>query len=344
MNLLNYIIRRVLLLVVVLVGVTLIIFTLLTLFTPEQRASAFIKDIKQLEHLDSIIRTYGLDRPVYVQYYNWLGQIFRGNFGWSTTVSRTVLDAFMNFLPNTVELALYSAPFIILGGIWLGSLSAVHRDRPIDHFTRFLSIVGWSLPTFWFGLVLLMVFYGYFRGLFPPEILGYEAQAFVESGAFTRYTRLNTIDALLNGTLWIFVDALRHLVLPVITLTTIQIALVMRIMRSSMLEALGKGYILTARAKGAALRTVVRRHARRNALIPVITVSGWLFAQLMGGVVITETIFNRRGLGWWWAKAATQLDIPAVLMAVLFNGALFAITNLIVDLLYARIDPRVRLG
>jgi peptide/nickel transport system permease protein len=127
------------------------------------------------------------------------------------------------------------------------------------------------------------------------------------------------------------------------TLTTIQIALVMRIMRSSMLEALGKGYVLTARAKGAARRTVIRKHARRNALIPVITVSGWLFAQLMGGVVITETIFNRKGLGWWWARAATQLDIPAVLMAVLFNGVLFVVTNLIVDLLYAYIDPRVRL-
>lgn len=343
MNFLNYIIRRLLLLIVVLIGVTLIIFALLSLFTPEQRASAFIRDIKQLEHIDSIIKTYGLDRPIFVQYFNWLREIFRGNFGWSTTVSRPAIEAFKSFLPNTVELALFSAPLIILGGIWLGSVSAVHHDKPIDHFTRFLSIVGWSLPTFWFGLVLLMVFYGYFRGLFPPEILGYKAQVFVESGEFVRYTRINTIDALLNGRFWILVDAIRHLVLPVITLTTIQIALVMRIMRSSMLESLGKGYVLTARAKGAAPRTVIRRHARRNALIPVITVSGWLFAQLMGGVVITETIFNRKGLGWWWAKAATQLDIPAVLMAVLFNGALFVVINLIVDLLYAYIDPRVRL-
>jgi peptide/nickel transport system permease protein len=327
-----------------LIGVTLIIFTLLTLFSPEQRASAFVKDIKQLGDIDSIIKTYGLDRPVYVQYYNWLREIFRGNFGWSTTVSRSVLDAFRFFLPHTIELALLSAPVIILVGIWLGSQAAVHRDKSIDHFSRFLAIVGWSLPTFWFGLVLLMIFYGYFRGLFPPEILSYEAQAFVDSGEFVRYTRMNTIDALLNGELWIFVDAIRHLVLPVVTLTVIQIALVMRIMRSSMLEALGKGYVLTARAKGAAMRTVIKRHARRNALIPVITVSGWLFAQLMGGVVITETIFNRKGLGWWWARAATQLDIPAVLMAVLFNGVLFVLINLIVDILYAYIDPRVRLG
>lgn len=344
MNFLNYIIRRLLLLIVVLIGVTVVIFILLSLFSPAQRASAFITDIKQFGDIDSIIRTYGLDKPVYIQYFNWLKQIFQGNFGWSTTVSRPVIDAFKFFFPNTLELALFSAPIIILVGIWIGTLSAVHRDKPVDHFTRVLAIVGWSLPTFWFGLILLMIFYGYFQGLFPPEALGYKAHTFVNSAEFVRYTRINSIDALLNGELWIFVDAIRHLVLPVITLTVVQIALVMRIMRSSMLEAMGKGYVLTARAKGAAWKTVIKKHARRNALIPVVTVSGWLFALMMAGVVITETIFNRKGLGWWWARAATQLDIPSVLMAVLFNGILFVVTNLIVDILYAYIDPRVRLG
>jgi len=344
MNFLNYIIRRLLLLIVVLIGVTLIIFVLLTLFSPEQRASAFIKDIKQLSDIGSIIKTYGLDKPIYIQYYRWLKEILHGNFGWSTTVSRPVVDAFKFFLPNTVELALFSAPLIILVGIWLGSISALHKDKPVDHLTRILAIVGWSLPTFWFGLVLLMIFYGYFSGLFPPEALGLEAKRWVDSAQFVRYTKINTIDALLNGKLWIFVDAIRHIVLPVITLTVVQVALIMRIMRSSMLEAMGKGYVLTARAKGATWKDVVKKHARRNALIPVVTVAGWLFAALMAGVVITETIFNRKGLGWWWARAATQLDIPAVLMAVLFNGILFVVTNLIVDILYAYIDPRVRLG
>ena len=208
---------------------------------PQVRLIGSIKDIKQLSDIDSIIRTYGLDRPIYVQYFNWLKQIFSGNFGWSTTVSRSVLDAFKFFFPNTLELALFSAPVVILVGIWLGSVSAVHRDKPVEHSTRMLAIVGWSLPTFWFGLILLMIFYGYFRGLFPPEALGYKAQIFVESAEFIRFTRINTLDALLNGELWIFVDAIRHLVLPVITLTVVQIALVMRIMRSSMLEVLGKG-------------------------------------------------------------------------------------------------------
>ena len=344
MKMLNYIIRRLLLIIPVLIGVSLIIFMLLLLFSPEQRAAVFVTDVKQLRNIQGIIAKHGLDAPIYVQYFRWISQLFQGNLGWSKTAEKPVLEAFFYFLPTTMELALFSAPLIIFIGIYLGSLSAVHKDKPIDHVSRVFAIVGWSLPTFWLGLMLLMIFYGYFSGLLPPEALGVEASLAVKSKEFIRFTRINTIDALLNGKLWIFFDALRHLVLPVLTLTIIDCAMVMRIMRSSMLEALGKGYILTARAKGADERTVIKKHARRNAMIPVVTVSGYLFALLMSGVVITETIFNRKGLGWWWAKAAIQLDIPAVLGAVLFNGILFVLTNLVVDLLYAYFDPRVRLG
>jgi len=328
---------------IVLFGVSVLVFAILSLFSPEQRASVFITDVKQLEDIQEVIKEHGLDAPIYVQYYNWMKSLLRGDLGWSRTAQRPVLEALFYFLPNTVELALFSAPLIIMIGIWLGSVSAVHQDKLIDHTTRTLAIVGWSLPTFWFGLMLLMIFYGYFRGFLPPEALGMKANLYVKSAEFTRYTKINTIDAILNGKLWIFLDALRHLILPVITLTIVQCALVMRIMRSSMLETLGRGYITTARAKGANEATVIKKHARRNALIPVITISGWLIAGLISGVVITETIFERKGLGWWWARAAIQLDIPAVLCAVLFNGILFVVTNLVVDLLYAYIDPRVRL-
>lgn len=338
-----YIIRRLLLLFIVLFGVSILVFGILSLFSPEQRASVFITDVKQLRDIQGIIKKYGLDAPVHVQYYNWMKALFRGDLGWSKTAQRPALEALFHFLPTTLELALFSAPLIVLVGIWLGSVSAVHQDKFIDHTTRTLAIVGWSLPTFWFGLMLLMIFYGYFRGFLPPEALSMKASLYVKSADFARYTRINTIDALLNGQLWIFLDALRHLILPVITLTVVQCALVMRIMRSSMLEVLGRGYITTARAKGADENRVVKKHARRNALIPVITVSGWLVASLVHGVVITETIFSRKGLGWWWARAAIQLDIPAVLCAVLFNGVLFVVTNLVVDLLYVYVDPRVRL-
>jgi len=328
---------------IVLFGVSVLVFAILSLFSPEQRASVFITDVKQLEDIQEVIKEHELDAPIYVQYYNWMKSLLRGDLGWSRTAQKPVLEALFYFLPNTVELALFSAPLIIMIGIWLGSVSAVHQDKLIDHTTRTLAIVGWSLPTFWFGLMLLMIFYGYFRGFLPPEALGMKANLYVKSAEFTRYTKINTIDAILNGKLWIFLDALRHLILPVITLTVVQCALVMRIMRSSMLETLGRGYITTARAKGANESTVIKKHARRNALIPVITISGWLIAGLISGVVITETIFERKGLGWWWARAAIQLDIPAVLCAVLFNGILFVVTNLVVDLLYAYIDPRVRL-
>lgn len=344
MKMTNYIIRRLLLIIPVLIGVSIIIFIILSLFSPEQRAAVFVTDVKQLRNIQSVIKKHGLDAPIYVQYFRWIVEVLHGNLGWSKTAERPVLDAFFYFLPNTIELGLFSAPLIILIGIYLGEASAVYRDKPIDHLSRIFAIVGWSLPSFWLGLMLLMIFYGYFSGLLPPEALGVQASLVVKSGNFIRFTRINTIDALLNRRWWIFLDALRHLILPVITLTIIDCAMVMRIMRSSMLEAMGKGYIITARAKGADERTVIKKHARRNAMIPVVTVSGYLFAMLMSGVVITETIFDRKGLGWWWARAAIQLDIPAVLGAVLFNGILFVLTNLIVDLLYAYFDPRVRLG
>ena len=189
-----------------------------------------------------------------------------------------------------------------------------------------------------------MVFYGFFSGLFPPERLSVSSSIIVNSADFTRFTRINTIDAILNGNGKIFFDALRHLVLPVITLTVVNIAFIMRLMRSSMLESLGKGYILTARAKGLDENTVISRHARRNALIPVLTVSGYIFAAIINGVVVTETIFNYKGLGWWTWQSAVRLDIPSILGFALFNGVLFVLTNLVVDLLYARLDPRVRLG
>jgi peptide/nickel transport system permease protein len=233
---------------------------------------------------------------------------------------------------------------IILGGIFLGKKAAAHKDKTIDHITRIGSIIGWSLPTFWLGLILLMVFYGFFTGLLPPERLSTGISILVHSEEFTRYTNINTLDAILNGNGKVLADALRHLVLPVVTLTLVNIAFIMRLMRSSMLEALGKGYILTARAKGVSESIVVNKHAGRNALIPVLTISGYVFAAIVNGVVITETIFNYKGLGWFAWQSAVNLDVPSILAFALFNGILFVITNLVVDLLYARIDPRIRLG
>ncbi|MFP3880490.1 MAG: ABC transporter permease [Dehalococcoidia bacterium] len=344
MELRAYIIRRLLLLVPVLFGVTLFIFGITMFFSPIQRATLYVTSMRQLSHLPAIIEQYGLDQPFFVQYGRWLGEVLTGNLGWSNVAGMPVWDAIWHFLPATLELAIFATPLIIFTGIFLGTKAAAHKDRPVDHGTRVMAIVGWSLPTFWLGLILLMLFYGYFRGLLPPSRLSIQMDMVVNSAEFIRYTHINTIDAILNLNGVVFLDALRHLILPVVTLSVVQVAFIMRLMRSSMLESLGKGYILTARAKGLAERVVVNKHARRNALIPVITVSGYLFAALANGVVITETIFNYKGIGWWAWQSAVRLDIASVLGFALFNAFLFVLVNLVVDILYTRVDPRVRLG
>jgi dipeptide transport system permease protein len=340
----SYIIRRLLLLIPVLFGVTLFIFAITMMFSPIERASLYVTSARQMSDIPLIIETYGLDRPFFIQYGAWIGQVFSGNLGWSRVVGMPVWDAIWSFLPATLELAIFATPLIILMGIFLGTQAAAHKDRPVDHGTRVMAIFGWSLPTFWLGLILLMVFYGYFRGLLPPSRLSIQMDMVVNSVEFIRYTHINTIDAILNLNGPVFLDALRHLVLPVITLSVTQVAFIMRLMRSSMLESLGKGYILTARAKGLAERVVVNKHARRNALIPVITVSGYVFAGMANGVVITETIFTYKGIGWWAWQSAVRLDIASVLGFALFNAVLFVLVNLVVDILYTRVDPRVRLG
>ncbi|MDR7452073.1 MAG: ABC transporter permease [Armatimonadota bacterium] len=337
-----YIGRRLLLLPVVAFGVTLLIFALLQFLAPEMRAAAFITNPNQLNALPAIIEKYGLNKPVHIQYYTWLREVFHGNMGWSQTARQPVAQAIGSFFPATLELTLYSFVPIMLIGVWLGTAAAVHRDRMIDHVSRVFSISFRSLPSFVWGLLILMFLYGRLNW-FPPGRLSLEADLFVRSGQFRPYTHLMTVDALLNGQVWIFWDALRHLMGPVLTLTMISIALLVRITRSSMLEVLRQDYVRTARAKGLAESVVINVHARKNALIPVITLSSLTFVGLLGGVVITETIFNFPGIGRWGAFAAQQLDIPGVTGFAMFVAALTVLGNLAADILYAYFDPRVRL-
>lgn len=339
-------IRRILLLIPILIGVTLLIFSILQIFSPEQRAASYIVGTpKTSDVVERVIRKYHLRDPVYIQYFHWLTQILHGNLGIAgpNAGNRPVSEALLQSFPATFELVIFAIPSTILLGIYLGVKSAVHRDKFIDHITRVLSIIGWSLPTFWFALILIAIFYGGLSWVSTGR-LSNEALLVVTSPEFIRYTRLNTIDGLLNGQLWITLDALKHLILPVICLTVIQVALIIRVMRSSMLEALSKGYIITARAKGLTKNEVVNKHARRNALIPVVTLSGILAAGMLTGVVITETCFDYMGMGYFAAHAAMQLDIPSVLGFALFVGLMFTVANLIVDIIYAYIDPRIRLA
>lgn len=330
--------------VVVLFGVTLIVFSIMMILPPGMRVAAFVRSTKVTpQEMTAMIHKYGMDQPAPVQYLHWIESMAHGNFGYSSTAQEPVLQAFKQYFPVTLELVLYAVPLIIIVGIALGTVGAVHKDEPIDHVTRVFAILGYSLPTFWLGLLLMMLFYGY-AGIFPPGLLSNKMSDLVNSPAFHRYTGLLTIDGILNWKWDVVWSALYHLALPVLNLVLLSSALIMRLMRSTMLETLGQDYIRTALAKGADRRTIIRKHARRNALIPVVTISGVLFAGLMGGAVITETIFNRPGIGLWTAQAAILLDVPAVMFNVLFLGVVFVFVNLVVDIIYAYLDPRIRLG
>lgn len=341
---LAYIVRRCLFLVFVLFGVSVLIFGILMTFSPERRAAAFVTSPQQARDIPRLIETFGLDDPFYVQYRRWVGEVLRGNLGWSLVAAKPVGAAFWDYFPVTLEMNLLAAPIVIILGIWLGTVSGIHRDTWIDHTTRILAIIGWSLPTFLFALLLLMIFYGYFQ-LVTPGILSDATTLALLNAAppFVSYTGMVVLDGVLNGRLDVVLDGLAHLVLPVTTYVIVVVALNMRVMRSGLIEELSKEYVITARAKGADRRTVNYRHARRNALLPVITVAGQLVAMSMEGSIAVEVVFNRQGIGWWLAESAKQLDMPVLMCICLFMGLVFVITNLTLDLMYAYIDPRVRL-
>ncbi len=337
-----FVARRLLLLPVVFFGVTLAIVLLMQLLTPYQRAAAFITSEQQIRQIDSVIAQYGLNDPWYVQYYRWMREVAKGNLGFSRTTSEPVIVALKNRFPATLELALLAIIPVIGVGIWLGTAAALNRDKLVDQVTRVMSIVGWSLPTFVLGIWLLVIFYGALGWFQPGRISTQYLVEIAGRSGFQHYTGMLSLDSLLNGRLDIFLDAIKHLVLPVITLAVVQSAQIMRVMRSSMLDALGKDYVRTARSKGLPERAVSLKHARRNALIPVITLAGFTLVGLVNGVVITETIFNLPGLGQWAAAAAISLDYAAVMGFALFASLLVVIANLLVDVLYGVVDPRIR--
>jgi len=340
-----FIVRRFIFLIFVLVGISFLIFGILMTFSPERRAAAYVQSPQQAQNIPQIVKQYGLDQPFYVQYFRWIDQTARGNFGWSLVAAQPVWEAFCKYFPVTLELNLYAVPLTLYLGIALGTLAGIHRGSAIDHLTRIIAIIGWSLPTFLFALVLLMIFYGYL-GWFGTGIISDSLQLYLldNPDEFIRYTGLYTIDGILNMNAAITIDAFKRLILPIATQVFVVVALLMRITRSSMIEELSKDYVTTARAKGAGNHTVYYKHARKNALIPTITVSAQLVALSMEGSVAVEIVFNRPGMGWWMVSSATQLDMPVLMFMCIFMGLVFVVSNLLCDLLIAFWDPRIRLS
>ncbi|HBL17174.1 MAG TPA: peptide ABC transporter permease [Elusimicrobia bacterium] len=340
---LKYCLKRLAFLPFVMFGVTALLFLCLQFLSPEMRASLYIKDPRQLSQLDAVIEKYGLRKPMPIQYALWLKEVAHGDLGYSETAKMPVSEAIRAFFPATFELTLLSFFPIMIVGVYFGVLSAVHRDKFIDHFTRFVAITGYSLPSFVLGLLLLMVFYGKLHWL-PPGRYTLETDMLVHSGVFRHWTGLLTFDCLLNAEWEAYVDVTKHMLLPAATLLYVSVALLLRITRSSMLEELSKDYVRTARAKGLPESVIIRKHALANALIPVVTLSSLLFIGLLGGVVITETVFDFPGIGRWGVQAAQQLDVPGVLGSTMLAAFLFVMANLVSDILYAAVDPRIRVG
>jgi peptide/nickel transport system permease protein len=233
-----FITRRFLLLIFVLFGVSVLIFGILMTFSPERRAAAFVTTPQQAKDIPKLVKQFGLDDPFYIQYFRWIKEVFKGNLGWSLVAAQPVGEAFWRYFPVTLEMNLLAAPIVIIFGIWLGTISGVHRNSWIDHLSRIFAIVGWSLPTFLFALLLLMIFYGYIP-IFSPGVISDQFTMFIldNPDKFTRYTGMYTIDGILNRQLDITLDALHHLVLPVMTYVIVVVALNMRVMRWSPWQA-----------------------------------------------------------------------------------------------------------
>ena len=338
----NYIVRRLLLLPLVVLGVTFLLFFLTQRLSPEMRASLYVKDPRQMGSLEEVIRQYGLRDNVFKQYGRWLSNVAKGDLGYSPSANMPVSQAIKEYLPATIQLAFITILFVVLFGVWFGCASAVHKDKWQDVLARLVSVGGFSLPIFVLGLLLLMVFYGRL-GWFSPGGYSVQTDIIIHGGAFKTYTGFLLLDSLLNGNLRVFWDVLSHLVLPAVTLCIGSFALMVRVMRSSMLEELNKDYVRTARAKGLSDSQVVYKNAGKNAVIPVITLASIQFIRLLGGTVIVETIFDYPGIGRFGVIAAQQLDIAGILGFSLMVAVLFVLGNLLSDILYTAVDPRIRL-
>jgi peptide/nickel transport system permease protein len=282
------------------------------------------------------MKRWGLDRPLPEQFVVYLANVLRGDLGESFTTRRPVLRDLRQFLPATIELSMAAILVSVVFGVPLGVAAAVYRNRAVDHVARVVSLVGSASPIFWTGLVALYVFY-YLLELTPgPGRL--DSHLTSPPGA----TGFLLVDSLLAGQWELFASALQHLVLPAFVLGGFVMGIVARITRSALLEVLDTDYVRTARAKGLSEAFVVGFHALRNALIPVVTITGLNFAGVLSGAVLTETVFAWPGIGRYAVTASTRLDYPAILGVTMLTAVIYIVVNLAVDVLYGVLDPRIR--
>ncbi len=327
---------RLLALAPVLLGVTLVAFYAMYL-TPGDPALLLLGERATPERVAEVRRQLDLDRPFLVQYGTFLGRLVRGDLGRSVQTNNPVTRDLVQRFPATIELTLAAMAIACLAGIAAGVISAVRQYSLLDYAAMIGSLVGVSMPIFWLGFVLMLVFS--LRLDWLPL-----SGRFDVSYDFPRVTNFVLVDTLLDGNWPAFSSGVKHLVLPAVTLSTVPMAIIARMTRSSMLEVLRQDYVRTARAKGLDDRRVVLTHALRNAFIPVLTVIGLQFGFLLGGAILTETVFAWPGIGRLTVEAIYARDYPLIRGCVLLVATSFVFINLVVDLLYATIDPRIRIG
>jgi peptide/nickel transport system permease protein len=337
MNLAIYLLRRILGIVAVLVGVSLITFSISHL-VPADPVLAALGDKATADQIAAFRQQYGLDRPLPEQYLIYTNGLLHGDLGRSIRTRRPVIDDLRNYFPATFELALAALAISLLIGIPAGIWSAVNSDRLPDYVVRILSVLGGALPIFGLGLVMIGLFY--YRLNWLPG--GGRIDQFIQPP--TTITGLYVLDSLLTSNWPALGSSLEHLILPGFVLGYYSTAVIARMMRSSMLEELNQDYLRTARSKGLRERAVLFSHALRNALIPMTTIIGVTFGSLLSGAVLTETVFDWSGLGRYATQSAISLDFPAVMGVTLLAAVVYAVVNLLVDLSYFWLDPRIQHG
>ena len=289
------------------------------------------------EQIASCRTSLGADRPIPEQYVKYVGGIVRGDFGDSIRTGLPVITELLERFPATIELAFSGMFTAILLGMLTGIFAATHSDRPADHIVRMFNIASFAMPIFWIGLMFISIF-AVRLGWLP---VGGRLDP-VGGASFEPVTRFYLLDALIQRDVPTFLDVLRHLILPAITLGLVVSGFIGRMSRTSMLEVMGKEYVTAARAKGLRERVVIGKHALRNALIPIVTVIGLQFALLMGGAILTETVYSWPGVARYLLESIENRDFPAIQGTVVFIALFISAVNLGVDVLYARLDPRVR--
>ena len=311
----RYISRRLLILIPLLIAISMFTFLLINLAPGDPISSRFGLNLNTLDpaRIEAIRQELGLNDPLPVQYLRYLGNLLKGDLGRSITTNRPVLDELLARLPATLQLTAVSMSLVLLVAVPLGIISAVKRGTLLDNLSMTGALLGVSMPSFWFGIMLMLLFTLQLNWL-PSGGRG-------------------------DGTFW---GGFKALIMPAVTLGTGMMGLVARLTRSSMLEVLGQDYMRTAHAKGLKSQIVLMRHGLRNALIPVVTVVGVQFASLLGGAVIVETIFSWPGMGRLAINAISRRDYPVIMASVLVFSVVFVLANLIVDILYTIIDPRIR--